>query len=272
MKVILIVALLLVSLDAYNQKKHYQGKTIDSISGEPLPFVNIGIVGKNIGTVSDINGDFQIELNEKFDKDTLKISMVGYKSLAGRVSDFKKRLLEHPTVEMKEDPVVLNEVIVGHKKLKKKNLGTKPLTSSTNFRFISNKLGTELAVKINIKRQPTYIISFNALIAKNKHDSVKLRLNFYDVKDGLPGKHILKENIITVCTMKRGKLTIDLSEYNIEVDEDFFVSLEWLENLGKKGLYFSSKLGNNTFVRYTSQGNWTKVGIVSVGFYVTAEY
>lgn len=41
-------------------------------------FANIGITGKNIGTVSATAGWFKIELNSKSDKDTLCISCIGY--------------------------------------------------------------------------------------------------------------------------------------------------------------------------------------------------
>ena len=47
---------------------------MDSASRQPIEFVNIGIVGKNIGTVSNSNGEFSIDLDVELDHDSLLFS------------------------------------------------------------------------------------------------------------------------------------------------------------------------------------------------------
>jgi len=66
----------------------YSGKLVDRHSGLPIPYANIGIVNKNIGTVSNANGEFKIELNIKEDNDTLFISCIGYERKAYLISNF----------------------------------------------------------------------------------------------------------------------------------------------------------------------------------------
>ena len=55
------------------------GQVIDAATKEPLPYVNIGQLNKNIGTVSDETGYFELEVNtEQNSRDTLRFSMIGF--------------------------------------------------------------------------------------------------------------------------------------------------------------------------------------------------
>ncbi|MDG1477043.1 MAG: carboxypeptidase-like regulatory domain-containing protein [Vicingaceae bacterium] len=269
----IIIILLLISSSPYAQEV-YNGKIIDKNSKESLPYVNIGVVGKNIGTVSNYNGDFQIEVDKKYHNDTLKISMIGYKSLTFNVSNFKALIRKNSILQMEKEITELKEFVVSSKGLKEKILGNKTTSKTVSLGFTSNNLGNEIGVKIKIKKSPTYLKDFNVSIVKNEFNNLKFRLNFYDVKDGKPNKSILKENIIVTSTKKEGVLTVALDKYNIVVYNDFFVTLEWIEDLGdKEGLTFSAGFaGSATVVRSTSQDNWEKIGAISVGLNVTAEY
>ncbi len=273
MKEIITLLLLLLSSAAYSQET-YSGSIVDKNSKEIIPFINIGVVGKNIGTVSNNKGGFQIELNEKYDNDTLKFSSIGYKTLIFKVSKFKNIILNNPIIQLEEEITELQEVVVSSRKLKEKILGNKTTSKKISAGFTSNNLGNEVGIKIKIKKSPTYIEDFNFCIVRNEYDSIKLRLNFYDFKNGLPNKNILKDNIIIVSQIKDGILNIDLRDYDIIVYEDFFVSLEWIENLGDEfGLTFSAGfLGSPIIFRSTSQDYWQKKGAVSIGFNVTTKY
>jgi hypothetical protein len=269
----IILLLLLISANSYSQET-YKGSIVDKNSKETLSYVNIGVVGKSIGTVSNNKGSFQIELDEKYDNDTLKISSIGYKPLIFRVSNFKTIILNNPSIQLEEEITDLQEVVVSSRKLKEKILGNKTTSKRISGGFSSNNLGNEIGVKIKIKKSPTYIEDFNVSIVKNEYDTIKFRLNFYDLKNGLPNKSLLKENIIIVSEIKEGKLTVDLRDYDIVVYEDFFVSLEWIENLGDEfGLSFSAGfLGSPIIFKKTSQDYWQKKGAVSIGFNVTVKY
>ena len=45
----------------YAQYVKIHGLVSDSLTGEPLPFVNVVFKGKNIGTTTDIDGKYIIE-------------------------------------------------------------------------------------------------------------------------------------------------------------------------------------------------------------------
>ncbi|PCH66436.1 MAG: hypothetical protein COC01_07960 [Bacteroidetes bacterium] len=273
MKNALLIFLVLTFLSCSYSQVIYEGNISDGNSKVVLPYVNLGIVGKNVGTVSDINGNFKIELDAKYDNDTMRISTVGYKSVVFKVSQFKNEIHKNPILQLVQDVVELKQVVVLGKKLKEKILGNTTESRSIMAGFASNELGNEIGVVIKIKKSPTIIKKFNVSIAHNEYESLKFRVNFYDLKNGLPNKNILNENIIVTGQKKEGKITVDLRDYNIVVEDDFFVSLEWIEDLGENGLFFSAGFfGSPTISRQTSQGDWKKIGNVNMGFNVTVKY
>lgn len=261
--------------DLFGQKI-YEGVVKDKLTNESIRYVNIGVLNKDIGTVSDNEGKFKISLSEQNNNDSLRLSIVGYKSRQFRVSDFKAMIVYDKEIKLEEEITKLSEVVVLSKKTKEQIEGNK--TESKKFRggFTNSELGNELGIIINIKKRPTYIKDFNAFIVENTSDSMIFRLNFYDLKKGLPGDRIITEQIIFPIRTKNGKFTFDLSSYNIVMTNDFFVSLELIENFGqrsKKGILFSAGLLGSSFItRETSQGTWKKYKAISLGFNVTTEY
>ncbi len=81
-----------------------QSTILDFNTREPIPFVNIGILGKNIGTVSDANGQFTLDIPqaEMVPSDTLRFSSIGYQSLDFLVKDLATLPKGNPTT--KNDP------------------------------------------------------------------------------------------------------------------------------------------------------------------------
>jgi len=92
------------------------GTVTDATTGEPLPGVNIVIKGTGTGTISDLNGNFTLQVNDK--DDILVFSFVGYKTLevplGGRTS---------LSIQMEPEVMKLDEiVVVGYGTQQKVNL------------------------------------------------------------------------------------------------------------------------------------------------------
>ena len=89
--------------------------TVTDASGEPLIGVNVRTSSSKAGAVTDMDGNYTIEVSPKA---TLVFSYVGYESLTEAVKGRKKI-----NVTMKEDAGVLNEVVViGYGTMDKKEL------------------------------------------------------------------------------------------------------------------------------------------------------
>src|SRR5210317_1823815 len=92
----------------------YSGKLINSDNGEAVPFANIGIVDKNTGTVSDQEGRFKLELGSQYDKDTLRISCIGFSDRQFLVSSFIEEAGSSGQIQIKLTPKSyhLEEVVI----------------------------------------------------------------------------------------------------------------------------------------------------------------
>ena len=115
--------------------------------------------------------------------------------------------------------------------------------------------------------------NFTISIVENEYGPIRFRLNFYSVENGLPTSTLLKNNIIIETNIISGIVTKDLSFYQIVIDEDFFVAIEWIEDLGPGNLFFSGGFfGSPLIAREVSQGSWSKVGAASVGMNVEVRF
>src|SRR5688572_9374538 len=90
-------------------QKAYEEIVTDKSTNEAIGYVNIGIVNKNIGTVSDSEGKFKISLSEQNDNDSLRLSIVGYKSRQFKVSDFKTMICNDREIKLEEEITKLSE-------------------------------------------------------------------------------------------------------------------------------------------------------------------
>ena len=253
-------------------EKVLRGRIRDKKSNLPLPFVNIGILNKDWGTTSNPKGEFDLSLSESDLNDTLRISMVGYEPMEIYLKDILKKQKQILNIQLQEKTSELKEIVIVDKKLTTKVLGNKTDSKFFGGKFASGDLGSEIAIRIKIKDTPTYLDTFSFNISYNTGDTASFRVNIYDVKNGLPDKNILTENIIVRINGQTGKIEIDLSKYDVVVNDDFFVALEWIEGKNNSGIVFSAGFANKgTYYRKASQGRWRKYPM-GVGFNVTAKY
>jgi len=274
MRTSILIILCLVNFSIFGQNT-VDGKIKNAQTNEPIPYVNIGILKRDKGTVSNEKGEFSLEIPTEFINDTIKISSIGYKTKIFIVKEFIKTLNENPSIELSENVIELNEVVVSSKKLKEKVLGNKTKSRMMRGGFRNAELGNELGIKIKIKKSPTYITKFHANVTSNTGEKMKFRLNFYNIEKGLPKEKLIQQNIVFGIDTKEGAFTLDLSKYNIVVKDDFYLTMELIENQGKKEneVFFSAGLlGNATVTRLTSQAEWKKLGSIGIGFSLTTEY
>ncbi len=61
--------------------RHLSGKVLNSVSQKALPFASIGLKNHASGTVSNLSGEFDFHIPDAYTRDTLVISMLGYRNL-----------------------------------------------------------------------------------------------------------------------------------------------------------------------------------------------
>lgn len=274
MRTSILILIYIISHSVFGQNK-VEGIIKNTETDEPVPYVNIGILNRDKGTVSNENGEFTLEIPIEFVNDTIKISSIGYETKIFIANEFINIVKENKTISLSEKIIELNEVVVSNKKLKEKVIGNKTKSKMMRGGFRNAELGNELGIKIKIKKSPTYISKFHANVTSNTGEKMKFRLNFYSIEKGLPKEKLINQNIIFSIDSKEGEFTLDLSKYNLVVEEDFYLTMELIENEGNKEseVFFSAGLlGNATVTRLTSQAEWKKLGSIGIGFSLTSEY
>jgi len=274
-KVLLLISLLNIFFLKAGEKI-VKGKISDS-NNHPVAFANIGIVGTATGTVADYEGNFIIFLPVGLkQKDSLKISCIGYLSYAISADT----LPEFLSVRLKEVSLRLPEVTVKANGLKKKVIGNKRENTYLNCNFaIGNKpnqnLGSEIGRKFFFKGKKHYINKMNLYCAYN-FDTVLLRLNIYSLKNGLPDKNLLSENIIIkLIGRKRGWCEFDLQDYHLVYDVNIIAALEWIGH-SKKGKALQLPItvpapGAVHFYKFGSQDKWRRYNNMSTSINLEVE-
>ena len=229
----------------------FHGKIIEKGSINPIEYVNIGIPLKNIGTVSNSNGEFSIEIPKEFENDTIKFSCIGFTSFVIKISDLK----ENQTVSLERKTYSIDDIVVLANKTKIKTLGVNSNIKRIQAGFKDNTLGYECGILMR-NNSLSNLQGMTINIANCTLDSIYYRLNIYKKVGNKQFENILKEPIyIETKAIPAGTLTFDLSEFNINIRGHFLVTLEHVKSQSGK-MFFSTGIGKKTYYRKTSQGKW----------------
>ena len=245
----------------------YSGKIIDDKTKSPVAYANIGILNKSIGTVSNGNGHFKLNLPTKIKgTDTLRVSMIGFETKDYIVKDFKNAFENGGQIVLIAKDYKLDEVTIIPKDYKKLLVGNTKRMENMSIMFESNKMGHEMAVQIKIKKRPAVVDKVFVNILKCTYDTAFYRLNIYeyDKKAKLPGENLLPKAVYINFSKEeiKEKIEIDISHLNVIVQDDFVISLELVKDLGEGEVAFSANfMKSKGLARETSQGAWIKAPI-----------
>lgn len=269
---LIIFALLFLFLQQ-SDAQSLRGRVTDKDTNEPLEFVNVGILHRGTGSVTDQDGVFSFRVDSVLDTDTLRVSMLGYTTVNMTVSEFRSRLRgEMGGVALSKSFQEMRTATIHSRELKERKLGNKN-DGAVQAGFSSNDLGCELVTRIDIKNDPTFIEKFNFYVSSSIFDTLLFRVNLYEMENGMPGRQINTQNIFVTTTVKKGWVSVDLSKFNLFSSKDFAIGLELIRDFRKgdvsKGLYFGAGfLNKNSFYRQVSQQEWKNVGVVGISFNV----
>jgi len=277
MKTSILVLLILVFNITFGQTK---GSIRDSISKEPIPYVNIWVEDENIGTTSDEKGAFNLPVISA-DK-ILVFSSIGYQTKRipiGKMSEI---------IELTPQVFSLKEFVVAVKKKNAEITVGKFKESDISSWFACGKLPWMAAryFPYSPEYKQTPFLKTVKFRTSSRIADAKFNIRLYAINEkGEPGDYIFDRNIFG--TAKKGKhLTeIDLSKYAILFPENgFFVAVEWLiieenkyeyvytvEGSRKKhdGIGYEPRFGSipsdtDKFSWHFVMGKWWNRGIISI--------
>lgn len=231
---------------------------VSKSTGEPIVYASVGIVNRNLGTVTDSLGNFSLTVPVENLNDSLRISSIGYVTKTFAVKDFADM---PDTIKLDDNIITLQEVVVKPQKIKHKTAGRK---GSGGFIYIDvegyKAAGQGLATPLKVeKRAWLKELGFTVVVNPETLSRMKFRINIYRKEDDV----YLLGNIKPLyfdydkSALVDGKFAYSFEE-EISLDQgEYYIELEFLENF--KNEYFTMRtkpLTGKTRYRYASQSVW----------------
>lgn len=161
---------------------------MDSDSRQTIEFVNIGIVGKNIGTVSNTNGVFKISLDKEMDADTLLFSAIGYEPQLIKIADLRNKPCNK--IYLKKKAYDISEVVIKPRNFTEKTLGVTDRNNKVIAGFKDNHQGYECGIRLEIQKS-AILKQVKINISTCTYDSIFYRLNVYSAGEDMNFTNIL---------------------------------------------------------------------------------
>jgi hypothetical protein len=211
--------LLVLFLLGFYTSAQIKGVVKDSLSGEPIPYVNIWVENETIGTTSEIDGSFQL-------------ASPSYKNIVFAILGYKKKTLKANQTEI----VLLNPtifdlkemVIVNKKESKQVEIG---IIKNSTFQAFDN--GPKVEAKFfpyDKSYGKTLFIKEVTIFTDSRMENATIKFHFYKVKeDGSPGEELLTKDYIVTLTKGVIKHKFNLSNLDLEFPKNgLFVAYEKL--------------------------------------------
>lgn len=260
-KGLIVFLLFMNSVSIYSQTINGTVKNEDKNN---IASVIIGVEGVSIGDITDKNGNFNINLTDVDENKNLIAYLGGYEPYRVKISDFLNQK-EHDII-LKEKTINIEPVVINSNYLVEKNIGVNSKSKSNycGFNSKSNKpLLKEFAIRFK-NRKRIKLKNININLSQYKIDKpMTLVFDVYNSKDNMPDKSLLGKSISKEIKdnseIKNNIISLNISDENIWVEDDFFVSVR-VANDFEGYLYLSGNvvtISQKTYYRYY-YGVWGK--------------
>lgn len=193
-----------------------------------LAYVNVSILNKRVGTSTNLEGKFSMQL-EKFKSDTLLISYLGFKTKKIAISSVLKNPAAYKVIYLEDELSSLDDVII---QIKKKKYGSKHSLGLRKKWFYSRvgvQFGMEQAILIpNDKNKVGKIEEVSFWVGKEEQLFYNSRLTWfrikfysYDKEKNTPAGLLSYQDIIVKPQEnEKQNLKVDVSSYHIPFPKD----------------------------------------------------
>ncbi len=151
-----LLILFFIGLVNFGQSQNIvlSGSVVDGRNGQPLQYVNIYIKGTNRGTVTNIEGKFDLPIQKKYINDTIVFSYVGYKQYKTIVENLRK----HKKIRLYPYIQTINTVLVGAKKPDPAEILYKAI-KNTPENIYDSLCSANVFVRQFVKKDSSFIVS-----------------------------------------------------------------------------------------------------------------
>lgn len=232
---VLFILLIVSKPQAAYSQIVFEGQVIDKITELPLPAVTITLSKRNINTITNDQGYFNMSVDRVSADDILIFTSVGYQTYQLQIKNYK----QYPYIKMQPTNTTLNQVNIRAGKQTRVRLDKFLLLNTNLYKtnpngimtvtnrwtaklFYSPKANAQL-ISVQLGRQDYG----NYLITTNKFARFNLHIMDIDAVTGLPSKILFSKEIN--LSDNSHLVSIDLRNYNVILPSSkFFVVIEHL--------------------------------------------
>jgi hypothetical protein len=215
---------ILLFLITFSISAQIKGVVVDE-NNKPIPFVNIWVENENIGTTSEEDGTFSLNVNKE---KSIVFSAIGYEKKIIKADNVN-------CVSLLAKFFELNEVVIEKRK------GTKE-TCIGEFSGIDLNAGVANVgqenvhvwaklIRFNEKIKEHPFIKSIEFVTESKINNVLLRIRIINInKDEIPIGDAVYEDILVSINKGQKNNIVDLTKYNIKIPkEGIFIGFEYLK-------------------------------------------
>ena len=219
-----IVFFLTITSSGYSQKL-FRGMVMNEESSLPIAFASVGVLGKEIGTISDSSGSFRVSLPTNIkENDTILITSVGFDNFKISVKEalMKKMFQLHPVEGMLPGVLIHN--------FKHQSAAGSDTANYSYYRgWYEYRTGGEIG-KIMKVLHKQYKLNKVAFQVDSKCDTCWLRLRVRKIVAFEPADDLLTQSVILPVTRHSpndGLLEFDVSDLGIILkDKKIYIGFE----------------------------------------------
>ncbi len=246
MKILLLLLLSInfICINSFAQTMAVSGRIKDKKTQRVIPYANISIKGTNIGTVSNIDGDYKLLVPKKYAKDTLKYSYVGYISVLKPINNIQNKC----NIYLNQYIRSLESITVEAKGVDARDIFQKAI-NNLNMNIYDSAYNSDIYSRIFISLNNNFILyrqtSFNLIV---KNDEI-----FEEHTKG----EVTKDEIVT--NNAAGEL------YKKKYSVPFFLNAS-TDRKGRLGKYMELEIKNNQIIKIEEviYGKKTKFFVIEV--------
>ena len=148
-------------------------------------------------------------------------------------------------------------------------IGNAPRTGSSNSTFAVIK-GQQIGIKMKAGKKLVKLLKLNFGVENHSSDTLKFKVNVYSFNGTMPDDNLVKQTIIGSIPKGNNRVIVDLSPYDIEVNGNILVAIEWLNNQQVTEPSFHIGLFNGGTWNYENNA-WKHMPVAGVDFSVLVE-
>jgi len=196
-----------------------KGVVKDSLSGNPIPYVSVWVENENIGTTSEENGEFSINVNNN--NKNLIFSALGFKKKTLKVGEANEVNLVPVTLDLPEVMISnrkdKKQVEIGRRRGVAEAFDNGPRMDAKFFPFLTDYKKTRWIKSV-------------AIFTDSRIDEATIKVHLYEVdENGFPGEEMLTKDLIVPIKRGISKTEVDLTDFNLEMPKNgIFVVVERL--------------------------------------------